>query len=109
MQIKGRLLHFTSRKAMNILAGEATIEQLYGLGLAKTPADLYALSANQLLTLDGWKERSVIRFRDSLKESLKVPFERVLFALGIRYVGEQTAGEIAGHFENIDNIIAADI
>lgn len=109
MQIKGRLLHFTSRKAMNILAGEATIEQLYGLGLAKTPADLYALSANQLLTLDGWKERSVIRFRDSLKESLKVPFARVLFALGIRYVGEQTAGEIAGHFENIDNIIAADI
>lgn len=109
MQIKGRLLHFTSRKAMNILAGEATIDQLYGLGLAKTPADLYALSANQLLTLDGWKERSVIRFRDSLKESLKVPFARVLFALGIRYVGEQTAGEIAGHFENIDNIIAADI
>lgn len=109
MQIKGRLLHFTSRKAMNILAGEATIDQLYALGLAKTPADLYALSANQLLTLDGWKERSVIRFRDSLKESLKVPFERVLFALGIRYVGEQTAGEIAGHFENIDNIIAADI
>ena len=109
MQIKGRLLHFTSRKAMNILAGEATIDQLYALGLAKTPADLYALSANQLLTLDGWKERSVIRFRDSLKESLKVPFERVLFALGIRYVGEQTAGEIAGNFENIDNIIAADI
>lgn len=109
MQIKGRLLHFTSRKAMNILAGEATIDQLYALGLAKTPADLYALSANQLLTLDGWKERSVIRFRDSLKESLKVPFARVLFALGIRYVGEQTAGEIAGHFENIDNIIAADI
>lgn len=109
MQIKGRLLHFTSRKAMNILAGEATIDQLYGLGLAKTPADLYALSANQLLTLDGWKERSVIRFRDSLKESLKVPFARVLFALGIRYVGEQTAGEIVGHFENIDNIIAADI
>ena len=109
MQIKGRLLHFTSRKAMNILAGEATIDQLYALGLAKTPADLYALSANQLLTLDGWKERSVIRFRDSLKESLKVPFERVLFALGIRYVGEQTAGEIAGHFENIDNIIAAGI
>ena len=66
MQIKGRLLHFTSRKAMNILAGEATIDQLYALGLAKTPADLYALSANQLLTLDGWKERSVIRFRDSL-------------------------------------------
>lgn len=107
MQIKGRLLHFTSRKAMNILAGESTIEQLYNLGLAKSPADLYDLTAQQLLSLEGWKERSALRFLDSLKESKKVPFERVLFALGIRYVGEQTAKEIALHFGSMEKVLAA--
>lgn len=107
MQIKGRMLHFVSRKAMNILAGESTIDQMYALGLALTPADLYDLSAQQLLSLDGWKEKSVLRFKESLRKSLDVPFERVLFALGIRYVGEQTAKEIAQHFHNIDNIIHA--
>lgn len=107
MQIKGRMLHFVSRKAMNILAGESTIDQMYALGLARTPADLYDLSAQQLLTLDGWKEKSVLRFKESLRKSMEVPFERVLFALGIRYVGEQTAKEIVLHFHNIDNIIHA--
>lgn len=108
MQIKGRLIHFCSRKAMNILAGDSTVDQLYRLNLAKTPADLYSISANQLLSLEGWKEKSVLRFKDSLNASLEVPFERVLFALGIRYVGEQTAKELALHFGNIDKIIRAD-
>ena len=107
MQIKGRLLHFTSRKAMNVIAGEATVDQLYNLGLAHTPADLYDLKASQLMTLEGWKEKSAKRFIDSLRESVKVPFERVLFALGIRYVGEQTAREVARHFGDIDAIAAA--
>lgn len=107
MQIKGRLLHFMSRKAMNIIAGEATVDQLYNLGLAHTPADLYDLKASQLMTLEGWKEKSAKRFIDSLRESVKVPFERVLFALGIRYVGEQTAREVARHFGDIDAIAAA--
>ena len=107
MQIKGRLLHFMSRKAMNIIAGDATVDQLYNLGLAHTPADLYDLKAGQLMTLEGWKEKSAKRFIDSLRESVKVPFERVLFALGIRYVGEQTAREVARHFGDIDAIAAA--
>ena len=107
MQIKGRLLHFMSRKAMNIIAGDSTVDQLYNLGLAHTPADLYDLKASQLMTLEGWKEKSAKRFIDSLQESVKVPFERVLFALGIRYVGEQTAKEVARHFGDIDAIAAA--
>lgn len=106
-QIQGKLLHFLSRKAMNVLAGEATIEQLYRLNLASSPSDLYNLSRTQLLMLDGWKERSVQRFLDSLEESKKVNFERVLFALGIRYVGESTAKEIARHFGSMEAIAAA--
>ncbi len=107
MQIKGRLLHFTSRKAMDILAGDATIDQLYTLGLVKTPADLYDLKATDLMMLEGWKERSALRFLDSVRESKKVPFERVLFALGIRYVGEQTAKEVARHFGSMDELLKA--
>lgn len=109
MQIKGKLLHFTSRKAMDILCGEATVDQLYNLGLATTPADLYDLTTYQLCALDGWKEKSAKNFLDSLRKSINVPFERVLFALGIRYVGEQTAKEIARHFGSIDAIAAASL
>ena len=61
-QIKGKMLHFLGRKAMNILAGEATVDQLYSLGLARTPADLYDLRKEDLLQLEGWKERSAERF-----------------------------------------------
>ncbi len=103
-QIKGRILHFLSRKAMNVLAGEATVEQLYNLGLVRTPADLYSLGEAQLLRLEGWKERSARRFLQSLRDSLKVPFERVLFAIGIRYVGETTARDIARHFGSVEAI-----
>lgn len=106
-QIKGRLVHFLSRKAMNVIAGDATIDQLFSLDMVRTPADLYDLTRNDLLRLDGWKEKSAKRFLDSLKDSRKVSFEHVLFALGIRYVGESTAKEIAQHFRNIDNIAAA--
>lgn len=108
-QIKGRLLHFLSRKAMNVIAGDATVDQLYNLGLVRTPADFYDLKKSALLHLEGWKERSAQRFLDSLKNSLKVSFDHVLFALGIRYVGESTAKEIALHFGNIDNIEKADV
>lgn len=107
MQIKGRLLHFTSRKAMDILAGEVTVEQFYDRGLARNPSDLYRLNKWQLTSLDGWKDRSAQRFLDSLEASRKVPFERVLFAIGIRYVGETTAKSIARHFGNIDAIAVA--
>lgn len=106
-QIKGKLVHFLSRKAMNVLAGDATVEQMYNLGLVRTPADFYSLTKGQLLMLDGWKERSAQRFLGSLEDSRKVTFDHVLFALGIRYVGETTAKEVARHFGNIDAIARA--
>lgn len=106
-QIKGKLLHFISRKAMNVIAGDATVEQLFNLGLVKDPADFYSLAKEDLLRLDGWKERSAQRFLDSLETSKKVTFDHVLFALGIRYVGESTAKELASYFRNIDALAAA--
>ncbi len=107
MQIKGRMLHFVSRKAMNILAGEATIAQLYDSRLALSPADLYDIGKIQLVGMEGWQERSAQKFIDSIEASKKVPFGRVLFALGIRYVGESTAKSLAGHFKDIDSLAAA--
>ena len=80
---------------------------MFNLGLVRTPADLYDLRKADLLTLDGWKDKSATRFLASLRESKSVPFARVLFALGIRYVGESTAKEIAAHFGNIDGVMAA--
>jgi len=108
-QIKGRIEHFITRKAMDILAGEATIEQFYDAGLIRTPADLYDLDKYKIVALEGWQDKSAQKFLDSLRDSLNVPFERVLYALGIRYVGETTAREIARHFGDIDAIQAADV
>ncbi len=108
-QIKGRLVHFLSRKAMNVIAGEATIEQLYNKALVWNTADFYELRKEHLLTLEGWKEKSADRFLKSLQESRKVPFERVLYALGIRYVGETTAKSVARHFGSMDAIEKADL
>ncbi|MCQ2140169.1 MAG: NAD-dependent DNA ligase LigA [Bacteroidales bacterium] len=106
-QIQGRLVHFLGRKAMNVIAGEATIEQMYEMNLVKTPADLYDLTKAQLMSMEGWKEKSAQRFLSSIEESKAVPFERVLFALGIRFVGETTAKEIAAHFGDIDSVMNA--
>ena len=108
-QIKGRLIHFLSRKAMNVIAGDATIEQLFNKALVWNVADFYELKKEHLLTLEGWKERSAERFLSSLEESKKTPFERVLYALGIRYVGEATARSVARHFGNIDAIASATV
>ena len=108
-QIKGRLVHFLSRKAMNVIAGDATIDQLFNKALVWNPADFYELNMEHLLTLDGWKERSAERFLGSLEESKKTQFERVLYALGIRYVGEATAKSVAAHFGNIDAIASASV
>ena len=106
-QIKGKLIHFCGRKAMDILAGDATIDQLFNLGMVRTPADFYDLRKLQLVQLEGWKDRAAERFLESLDASRKVSFDHVLFALGIRYVGETTAREIARHFGSIDAIAAA--
>lgn len=108
-QIKEKLIHFLSRKAMNVIAGEATVEQLYNRGLVRDPADFYGLDKESLMQLDGWKERSAERFLKSLGDSKKAGFEKVLYALGIRYVGEATAKSVARHFGNIDAIISADV
>jgi DNA ligase (NAD+) len=93
---------------MNVIAGDATVEQLYNKALVWNAADFYELTKEHLLTLDGWKEKSAERFLNSLQESKSVPFERVLYALGIRHVGETTAKSVARHFENIDMIAQAE-
>lgn len=108
-QIQAKLVHFLSRKAMNVIAGDATVEQLYNKALVWNIADFYELTKEHLLTLDGWKEKSAERFLKSLNESKKVPFEKVLYALGIRHVGETTAKSVARHFGNIDAIAAATV
>ena len=106
-QIKGRLIHFISRRAMNVIAGEATVDQLFNKALVWNAADFYELKKEHLLSLEGWKERSAERFLKSLEESKKTTFDHVLYALGIRYVGEATAKSLARHFGNIDAIAAA--
>ena len=108
-QIQAKLVHFLSRKAMNVIAGDATIEQLYNKALVWNIADFYELTKEHLLTLDGWKEKSAERFLWSLKESRNVPFERVVYALGIRHVGETTGKSLARHFKKIDALAQADI
>ena len=107
VQIKGRFVHFAGRKAMDILAGDATVEALYNKGLIHSLPDLYTLTREQLISLDGWQEKSADNFLASLDASRKVPFERVLYALGIRHVGEQTAKTLARHFGSIDALAAA--
>lgn len=106
-QIKGKLVHFLSRKAMNVIAGDATIEQFYNKGFVWNIADFYELTKEHLLTLDGWKDRSAERFLKSLEESKKTGFERVLYALAIRHIGETTAKSVAAHFGSIDKIAKA--
>lgn len=92
---------------MNILAGEATIDQMYNLGYLNSLSDYYKISFKQLTEMEGWKERSAQRFLESVQESLNVPFYKVLFALGIRHVGETTAKSLANHFGNIESIMSA--
>ena len=107
VQIKGRFVHFAGRKAMDILAGDATVEALYDKGWIHALPDLYALTREQLISLEGWQEKSADNFLASLEASKSVPFERVLYALGIRHVGEQTAKVLARHFGSIDALAQA--
>ncbi len=103
-QIKGRIEHFVSRKAMDINLGEENVNLLYQKGMIKNIADLYTLNVNALAGLDRWGETSAKNVMESLERSKAVPFERVLFALGIRYVGATTAKKIANALKNIENI-----
>lgn len=106
-QIKGRFIHFASRKAMDILAGDATIDQLYEKGYIKHIEDIYSLDKEQLMTLDGWQDKSAVNFLNSLEQSKSVPFERVLFAIGIRHIGEQNAKMLARHYGSIESLMSA--
>lgn len=101
-QIKGRIEHFVTRKAMNINIGPETIEDLYEAGLVRDSADLYTLRVADLLRLERWAEKSVQNLMESLAVSKQVPFERVLYALGIRYVGETVAKRLAGSFHSME-------
>ena len=104
-QLKGKLEHFISRKAMNIDGlGSETIELLFQNKLIRDVADLYDLKQSDLIDLERLGEKSATRILESLKSSKKVPFERVLFALGIRYVGETVAKKLARELKSIDQI-----
>jgi len=121
-QIKGKLEHFISRKAMDIDSlGEERIELLFDNGLVQDPADLYALKASWLDGLEklypatsekkerkvSFREKTVENILQAIEKSKEVPFERVLFALGIRFVGETVAKTLARHFGNIDKLMRA--
>lgn len=104
-QIKGRIEHFIQRKAMDIDSlGERTIDQLYHLGLVKSPADLYDLKHEDILRLEGFKDKSVKNLLGGIENSRERPFENVLFAIGIRYVGKTVAEKLARYFKNIDQL-----
>lgn len=104
-QIKGRIEHFIQRKAMNIESlGERTIDQLYELGLVKSPADLYYLQGPDILRLEGFKDKSVRNLLSGIEKSIEAPFENVLFAIGVRYVGKTVAEKLSRYFKNIDNL-----
>ena len=107
-QIKGRIEHFIQRKAMDIDSlGEKTIDQLYESGLVTSPADLYTLRYDQVISLDSFKELSTTNLLTGLENSKKTPFESVLFALGIRYVGRTVAEKLAAHFKSWDQMALA--
>lgn len=107
-QILGRIIHFIGRKAMDIEGlGEETVELLYDNALVRNVADLYDLRAEQLAPLPRLGERSAENIIRSIRRSTEVPFARVLFALGIRFVGETTAKYLAGHFGSLDAVMKA--
>ena len=107
-QIKGKMEHFISRKAMNIdsLGGE-TIQQFYDVGFTKNISDIYDLKREQLLPLERMAEKSVSNILEGIENSKQISFERVLFALGIRHVGETIAKKLAYYFKNMDALVKA--
>ena len=109
-QIKGRIEHFISRRAMDIEGiGEETVDLLFSNGLVKNVADLYELTAAQLVQLERMGEKSAENILASISESVNTPYHRVLFALGIRHVGETVAKTLAGEFPSLDELMEADI
>ncbi|GAB7257263.1 NAD-dependent DNA ligase LigA [Polaribacter sp. OB-PA-B3] len=109
-QITGRIQHFISRKAMDIdgLGGE-TVDLLRKEGLIQNYADLYDLKVAQIIPLERMAEKSAKNMIDGIEKSKQIPFEKVLFALGIRFVGETVAKKLAKHFKSIDNLMSASL
>ena len=103
-QIKGRIEHFVTRRAMNINMGPETVEDLYEAGLVTNVADLYELKMADLMHLERWAEKSARNLMESLRNSKNVSFERVLYALGIRYVGETVARRLAKAFRSMERL-----
>ena len=109
-QIKGAIEHFVGRKRMDIDGfGSETVELLYEKGLIKNVADIYDLSFDDLIPLDRVAEKSASNLIQAINDSKSVPFEKVLFSLGIRHVGETVAKKLANHFKSIQRLMAADI
>lgn len=109
-QIKGKIEHFISRRAMNIDGlGPETIDMFYRLGLIQNTADLYKLTAEDIKGLDRMGEKSAENIINGIAQSKEIPFERVIFALGIRFVGETVAKKIAKAFKNIEELEDADL
>ena len=107
-QIVGRIVHFISRKAMDIEGiGEETAALFYSEGMVRDVADLYDLKPEQVAVLPRLGEKSAANIMESLLRSREVPFARVLYALGIRFVGETTARNLAAHFRSLDAVMAA--
>ncbi|WP_455626943.1 NAD-dependent DNA ligase LigA [Parabacteroides johnsonii] len=103
-QIKGKIEHFVTRRAMNINMGPETVEDLYEAGYIKDTADLYTLEISDLLRLERWADKSARNLMASLEESKQVPFERVLYGLGIRFVGETVAKRLVAAFHSMDQL-----
>ena len=109
-QIKGRIEHFISRKAMDIDGlGEETIDLLFSNNLVRSFSDLYDLKMEQLVPLERLGEKSAANILKSIRKSIDTPYHRVLFAFGIRHVGETVAKTISRRFKTIDDLISADI
>lgn len=108
-QIKGRIEHFVTRRAMDINIGPESISLLYDKKLIHNASDLYKLRFDDLVNLDRWGVTSANNLIASIQKSKEIPFEKVLFALGIRFVGETVAQKLAAAFTNIDNLAAATI
>ncbi|MEE0572299.1 MAG: NAD-dependent DNA ligase LigA [Paraprevotella clara] len=109
-QIKGRIEHYISRRAMNIDSlGPETVDDYYRRGLIRDVADLYDIQVQQINGEDGTREKSAQKIVRSIADSVEVPFERVVFALGIRFVGEIAAKALARHFKSIDALASASL
>lgn len=109
-QVRERVAHFASRDAMDIEGlGEAVVDQLISEGLISTYADLYSMTKEDLLPLERMAEKSAQNLVDAIEKSKKQPLEKLIYALGIRFVGKTVAKDLAGHFASMDSIMQADV